>query len=77
MLDVRDNFKQLYGNDTNSLICLKCPDGVLESQEHVINCGMSKEKSNVNYRDLFSSNLKKVKVALTGYMTAWNEREDH
>ena len=76
MLNVRDNFKQQYVNDINSLVCQKCPDKVLESQEHVINCGILKQKSSNKYDDIFSSNLKKVKAALTGYMMAWNERNE-
>ena len=76
MLQVKDNFKQQYKNDMNSLICQKCPDNLIESQEHVINCTSLKEKSTVVYSDLFSTNLKRVKAALSDYMKAWNERNE-
>ena len=76
MLQVKGNFKQQYQNDMNSIICEKCPNNLIESQEHVINCTSLKEKSTVKYSDLFSTNLKIVKAALSGYMKAWNERNE-
>ena len=74
MLNVKSNFSHKYQDNDMLLLCQQCTDNSLETQEHVIVCDGLKEKVNVNYSDLFSQNLDKVKSALIGYMSAWNQR---
>ena len=58
-----------------SLFCQKCPDQLIETQEHVITCGGVILE--INYTDLFNSNLNKVKPALNDYMKIWSQTTEN
>ena len=78
MLNVKENFRQKYLNETESLYCQHCKNietstKQIQSQEHILVCDSLEEKVQVEYKDLFSLNMDKVKTALEGYKVAWNQ----
>ena len=77
MLQVKTNFSHMYINelnDQNNLQCEQCQDEVLDSQEHIPLCSGLNKKVNINYNDLFSSDIDMVKKGLIGFEMAWSQR---
>ena len=58
----------------NRIKCEQCIDGLLDTQEHIPLCNGLNKKVDINYKDLFSSNLDIAKEALIGFEVAWTER---
>ena len=77
MLNVKGNFKNKYLNNDTFLQCQKCLSGILESQQHIIDCDVLKSKPNMNYNDLFCADMQKVKEALEKFQIAWNEWQEN
>ena len=77
ILNVKANFPHMYANDQDPLNCENCPEGVLDTQEHIVLCDGLKKKVNINYNDLFSSNIDIIKEALTAFEVAWNQRPEN
>ena len=71
MLNVKTNFSHMY---PNSQECEKCNEGLPDNQDHIPLCNGLKTKVNINYNDLFSSDVEVMKKALTGFEAAWNQR---
>ena len=76
MLNVKGNFKSKYLNNDTFLQCQKCLNGLLESQQHIIDCDRLETKPNINYNDLFCADMKKVKEALAKFQLAWDEWQE-
>ena len=51
--------------------------GILESQEHIIDCDIFETKPDINYNDIFCDDMQKVKTALTEFQKAWNEWQEN
>ena len=64
----------MYTNDPNNLQCEQCQDGLLDTQEHIALCSGLNKRVNVNYKDLFSSDIDIVKKGLIGFEQAWSQR---
>ena len=77
MLNVKGNFKNKYLNNDTFLQCQKCLSGILESQEHIIDCDIFETKPDINYNDIFCDDMQKVKTALTEFQKAWNEWQEN
>ena len=75
-VDVKSRVKfsmQISGSCNVSRFLQLC-DGIPDSQEHVPLCSGLNRQFNVNYKDLFSLDLDKVKDALIGFENAWSQR---
>ena len=73
MLNVKSNFSYQYSNDETSTNCQYCSNDEIQFQEHILDCEKIKETVNINYTDLFNSDLTKVKFTLNKYQSVWHE----
>ena len=67
MLKLKANFSSMYGNNLECSICKEV--GTLESESHLLNCSVLREKTGVademkqvKYEDVFSDVKKQQKV---------------
>ena len=75
MLNVKTNFRNAFNKDEALLQCRQCPDGVLDTQQHVTVCSGLQHRSTLQYEDLFDKNIDKVKSTLIEYMVLWDEKQ--
>ena len=78
MLNVKANFKEKYKNDSQSeeeyLRCDLCSKHI-DNQENLLICESLDISENIEYKDMFSTNVKIAAVATRKYRKLWRQRE--
>ena len=72
MLKVKHNFKNNFNN--LNLQCEQCNNGSPDNQEHITICSGLQHSKTINYDDLFSPNIQKVKTTLLEYKLLWKQK---